>query len=136
MTDPNQGMSNESNGLWLPIIEYSVRTGISLSTIRRKIKSQSIPFRLDRGKYWLLLDSVSAGGEELPASGLGATSRDGVKGTLETSVKAVSDAFEYALKEKDDRIRTLEKKNRELEDRLDEMRLLVQVLEERFAVRY
>ena len=45
-----------SVGLWLPLTEYSVRSGVSLSTIRRKIKSNSIPFKLEKGKYLILFN--------------------------------------------------------------------------------
>ncbi len=48
---------NGSDGLWLPLIEYSVKSGVSLSTIRRKIKSNSIAFRARARKK-----SISAGG--------------------------------------------------------------------------
>jgi hypothetical protein len=54
----------------------------------------------------------------------------------EKAVKMVSDAFEHALKEKDERIRMLEKANKELGERLDELRTLVRILEDKFHVRY
>jgi hypothetical protein len=57
-------------------------------------------------------------------------------GFAERAVKMVSDAFEHALKEKEERIRMLEKVNHELEERLAELRTLVRVLEEKFHVRY
>src|SRR5580658_7010335 len=50
---------NESNGQWLPLIEYSVRSGVSLSTIRRKIKSNSIKYRLEKGRYLILFDDAN-----------------------------------------------------------------------------
>ena len=52
------------------------------------------------------------------------------------AVRMVSDAFEHAIREKEERIRLLEKRNRDLEDHLNELRLLVQVLEEKYEVRY
>ena len=36
---------------WLPIAEYAVETGISVSTIRRKIKKNRIKYRMDGGRY-------------------------------------------------------------------------------------
>jgi len=48
----------------------------------------------------------------------------------------VTDAYEHALHEKSERIKLLENRNKELEDRLNELRLLVQVLEEKYEVRY
>ncbi|MBX9768827.1 MAG: hypothetical protein K2X47_16260 [Bdellovibrionales bacterium] len=36
---------------WLPLFEYSAKYGISVSTLRRKIRQKSLVFRLDQGKY-------------------------------------------------------------------------------------
>jgi DNA-binding transcriptional MerR regulator len=155
----------ESDGLWLPLIEYSVRAGVSLSTIRRKIKTNSIPFRLEKGKYLILYSNGSETAskpslsmdqpmeserEEAPrrpqpptpirekksqSQNEGDSERWAVP-LIERSVKLVSEAFEKTLHEKDERIRLLEQRNQELEERLDELRLLVRVLEEKYEVRY
>ena len=134
----------ESNGNWLPITEFSVKSGMSLSTIRRKIKSNSIAYRLDKGKYFILFSSREVGDirpvetrnvlipakqpEKQPASVRSNPDED--------AFQMVSEAYEYALKEKDERIKLLEQKTKDLEERLQELRLLVQVLEERYEVRY
>jgi len=39
------------NDHWIPLVEFSVRTGISLSTLRRYIKSNKIPWKLVEGRY-------------------------------------------------------------------------------------
>lgn len=49
-----------SKEVWLPLLEYSVQTGVSMSTLRRHIKSQRIRFKIDDGKYWVPLDSSAA----------------------------------------------------------------------------
>ncbi|MBI4041891.1 MAG: hypothetical protein HY391_00280 [Deltaproteobacteria bacterium] len=36
---------------WLPIVEYAARTGVSISTVRRRIRSHQIVYRLQAGKY-------------------------------------------------------------------------------------
>ncbi len=38
---------------WLSIVEYSQQTGISISTIRRRIKSNKIDFQEIGGKYFI-----------------------------------------------------------------------------------
>lgn len=121
----------EGNGSWLPLIEYSVKTGVSLSTIRRKIKSNRIQYRLEKGRYLILLPDSDQTTSSLNTSTIPAEELE-----TDDSVRMVSEAFEFALREKDERIRSLEKRNRELEDRLNELRLLVQVLEEKYEVRY
>lgn len=129
----------EGNGTWLPLIEYSVKTGVSLSTIRRKIKSNSIPYRLEKGRYLILHAAVGHTPTlniSVPKTAETSTSPKEEVVEVEDSLRMVTDALEYALKEKEERIQLLERRNRELEDRLNELRLLVQVLEEKYEVRY
>lgn len=42
--------------MWLSLTEYSNKHNVSISTLRRKIKSTEVEFRLDEGKY-MILDS-------------------------------------------------------------------------------
>ncbi len=44
-------MNNQ--GDWLSIIDYSVQTGLSISTLRRRIKSGKIEFQEIGGKYFI-----------------------------------------------------------------------------------
>jgi len=130
---------NESDGQWLPLIEYSVKSGVSLSTIRRKIKSNRIPYRLEKGRYLILFDGsreVAAPAPVTKSTPAPRASLRVVEPTTDSSVRMVSDAFEHALKEKEERVRLLERRNKELEDRLKELQLLIRVLEEKYAVRY
>lgn len=147
---------NESSGTWLPLIEYSVKSGISLSTIRRKIKSNSIPYRLENGRYLILFQDKGNSNfrsNQLTSSvNLGhAPERTIPRPTLvdrhsqmarevdieaDESVHMLVDAFEHALKEKDERIQLLEKLVADLDERITELRLLVRVLEEKYEVRY
>ena len=132
-------MESETSEKWLPIIEYSVKTGVSLSTIRRKIKSNSIPYRLEKGKYFIQFGAVP--NEPVFAMPIVQTivskpAPPVAPKTPEDPVRMMTDAFEYALKEKEERIRLLERRNQDLESHLDELRLLVHVLEEKYEVRY
>ena len=43
---------------WLPITEYSLRNGISVSTIRRKIKNKSLEHKIENGKYFIMDDNA------------------------------------------------------------------------------
>ncbi len=43
---------------WLPLIEYSNKHQISVSTLRRRIKDNSILFKLEDGKYFIIDDAV------------------------------------------------------------------------------
>lgn len=43
---------------WVPLVEFSVRKGISLSTLRRYIKSNKIPWKLVEGRYLVMDDGT------------------------------------------------------------------------------
>ena len=41
---------------WVPLVEFSVQKGISLSTLRRYIKSNKIAWKLSEGRYLVMDD--------------------------------------------------------------------------------
>jgi len=41
---------------WIPLLEYAMKKGISLSTLRRYIKAKKVQYRLENGRYLLLDD--------------------------------------------------------------------------------
>jgi hypothetical protein len=51
--------SQSQNGGWLPLMVYAMRRGVSLSTLRRHIKSNKIQYRVENGRYLLFDDSAS-----------------------------------------------------------------------------
>ncbi|HUP55900.1 MAG TPA: hypothetical protein VM598_00505 [Bdellovibrionota bacterium] len=50
-------------GAWLPLMDYSMRKGVSLSTLRRHIKAGKVQFKVEEGRY-LLFDEEA---EQAPA---------------------------------------------------------------------
>ena len=182
MTHEGLQSASDANEAWLPIVEYSLKSGLSLSTIRRKIKTNSIPFRLEKGKYFILhseksnTSTINAPGTEpqwrqklpqtqsvelphayystpattsppttypshtMPSLFIPPGHRPEVDPNqiplIERAVRMVSDAFENTLKEKDERIRLLEERNRDIEERMAELQLLVKVLEEKYSIEY
>lgn len=42
-------------------MDYAMKTGTSLSTLRRHIKAKKIPFKIEEGRYLLLDRSVTPG---------------------------------------------------------------------------
>jgi len=148
---------NESNELWLPLTEYCFRSGISTSTIRRKIKSNSIQHRLQNGRYLILFSDENnraarllvANVAEEPKVTLGPLPSQMVvtKETksfqdeaalplVERTMKMVGNAFEKTIHEKADRIIQLEKSNAELEAQCSELKVLLRMLEEKYNIRY
>ena len=41
---------------WLTLQEYSYHKGVSISTLRRKIKNENIEYKLKQGRYFLKAD--------------------------------------------------------------------------------
>ncbi len=39
------------SGAWVPLMDYAIKTGVSLSTLRRHIKAGKIRFKTEHGKY-------------------------------------------------------------------------------------
>jgi predicted RNase H-like nuclease (RuvC/YqgF family) len=114
---------------------------LSLSTIRRKIKSNALPFRLEKGKYFILFtEPATQPAVQTPLAMAApvpfATPTTRSAPVEDASVQARFLAYERSLREKEERIRSLELANRELEQRLEELRILVKVLEEKYEVRY
>ncbi len=48
------GYSRGNKYMWIPLVDYSNKYSISVSTLRRRIKSKSLEFKLDGGKYFIL----------------------------------------------------------------------------------
>ena len=46
---------------WLPLTEYAHRSGMSISTLRRKIKANAIDYKMDEGRYLLKWDDEEGG---------------------------------------------------------------------------
>lgn len=44
---------------WLPLMDYSSKYKVSVSTLRRRIKAEDIKFRLDDGKYFIIDEPMS-----------------------------------------------------------------------------
>jgi hypothetical protein len=45
---------------WLPLAEYSIKHQVSISTLRRRIKTEDIQFRFDDGKYFIQDDQPAS----------------------------------------------------------------------------
>ena len=43
---------------WLPLTEYALRSGMSISTLRRKIKSNAISYKMEDGRYLIQSDDL------------------------------------------------------------------------------
>jgi hypothetical protein len=124
---------------WLPIIEYSIKTGISVSTIRRKIKNKGLKHRTENGKYLILdentdyeisLDKnnlLNIGSENRKFSTL--SNIDELIFFAEKSINRISELNKDVIKEKDRIIKVQENHIMKLSEQIDELKMLVSILE-------
>ena len=80
---------------WIPLVEFSVRKGISLSTLRRYIKSNKIPWILLEGRYLVLDDGTFTA----PRNHDPRASNSQPVDTMESRVKNIEQALNAANEE-------------------------------------
>lgn len=56
-----------SLGQWLALTDYSAKYKVSVSTLRRRIKTEDINFQLKDGKYFLIDEPMSAHQKHRPS---------------------------------------------------------------------
>jgi hypothetical protein len=44
---------------WMPLMDYAMKTGLSLSTLRRHIKAGKVRHKIENGRYLLWLEDDS-----------------------------------------------------------------------------
>jgi hypothetical protein len=47
-------------GEWIPLMDYAMKKGVSLSTLRRHIKANKIQYRVENGRYLLFVEPGDA----------------------------------------------------------------------------
>jgi hypothetical protein len=127
--------TTNSTNSWLPLAEYSMKHNVSISTLRRRIKTEDIRFRFDDGKYFILDEELkkSANTEEHRPS-LSSNVQHGVQTEIPTEVgesvitaanRLLADlkkAYTQILQEKEEQILSLREETMDL-------KTLIKVLE-------
>lgn len=113
----NSGMGRQkpTNGNWVPLMDYAMRKGVSLSTLRRQIKANKIEYRVESGRYLIWfegdLDSANSDGQ-VPAP----KARDF---STESSFKGRAEALEVEL--------------RKAQQEIAELKMLIALYEEKIS---
>ena len=113
-------MSNELTGEWVDLHTYSKKFGVSLSTLRRRIRAKSIEFKLMRGRYWLPDTEAVMSNAPLFSRGTNKAPSQNLKATQFASGTGA---------EGNERAQNLEQENRRLKAQIAELETLVGVLE-------
>jgi uncharacterized protein YlxW (UPF0749 family) len=104
------------HGGWIDLHSFASKYGISLSTLRRRIRSRSIEFKLEKGRYWLP-DTADV----MSLAPLFSRKTDDVVVPRQT-VRPRDLALEASVED-------LENENRKLKAQIAELQTLVRVLE-------
>jgi hypothetical protein len=114
---------------WLPLTEYAMRTGISISTIRRRIKSHTIAYKMEEGRYLIQADAFV---EKAETKDTGFVSEEPVKAILQANLNPISaPSSDLHWKAMEARVSGLAKKVEFLSEQLAEVKMLVKVFEEK-----
>lgn len=97
---------------WLPLNDYANRYKLSVSTVRRRIKSQKVQFKLDDGKYFILDDmdaqqnTVTTQAPETSSTNFAPTTAVGEVATLPMKLllEELKRAYLDSLQSKEDQI--------------------------------
>jgi hypothetical protein len=132
-------------GKCLSIVEFSSKHGISISTLRRKIKNKKIKYKIEDGKYYIFENekgtheySAEQAGEsnncdnsdDLALDDLGSTpSAEDVLTFAEKSISSITKFHQETVDEKDKRLALQEHLINQLKEEIEELRMLVRVLE-------
>lgn len=102
------------SGKWLTIQEFSNINNISISTIRRKIKSGKFKSKLVDGKYQIFNNDFSI---------------------EETSRPAFSCPALSTITQKDHELSALNEQNQSLRQEIEELKMLLKVLEQKTGIK-
>ena len=108
--------------MWLALLDYSHQFHVSLSTLRRRIKANSIKYKLEGGRYFIWADDV-------PSSEAASTNNERAPEVRQGAVGASSDYSRELLEEKEKRISLLEQHIRVLHQENEALQSLVKMLE-------
>ncbi|MEI6093272.1 MAG: hypothetical protein WCQ47_06275 [bacterium] len=124
---------------WLQITEYSLRKGISVSTIRRKIKSNTIKHKIENGKYFIMDDNLENNQEDfsfcintLGNTGNNKTCFTNIEDLItfaQHSIDAVTELNRGIIEEKDKIVKVQEDTIMHLREQIGELKMLIEVLE-------
>ena len=112
---------------WLPLIEYSLKSGVSTSTVRRRIKSKRIKYKLHEGRYYIFCDS-----EEIAEFETQNVSSKTLTETLELTKKALENVLQAsagAVNNRDEIVEDQARKIKLLEEEVQDLKTLVAILE-------
>lgn len=127
---------------WLPLTEFALRSGISISTLRRKIKSNSIAYKMEEGRYLIRCDEMDAelpeafSSSDAPAQeNLSTAALEETERQLREEIRRLADESALRSRAMDARIAGIAKKLEMFSEQMAEVKMLVKLFEEKLDQR-
>lgn len=134
-----------STNTWLPLNEYALRSGTSISTLRRKIKTNAIEYKMEEGRYLIRGDDLAfnepkttpfVSSDAAPAKKPSAEITSLVAAALEPSIEMLElkkqlDESALRIRALDARVSGLAKKLEFFSEQNAELKMLVKLFEEK-----
>jgi hypothetical protein len=114
-------MEDEVTGDWIPLMDFAARKGVSISTLRRYIKSNKMKYRVDDGRYLVWDDGKAL---ELGVGGKPSHIKDFARKTLSTDTVVLQE-----------QLREMEVELARAQEEIAELKTLVNLYEERINSR-
>lgn len=93
---------------WLSVVEYASYKKISMSTLRRRIKSNLVEFRLENGKYFIKAEAQSNLKSEIRDSSIESNKNSSLAAeTIQELMAELKRAYGLVLTEKESMIQQL-----------------------------
>ena len=105
-------------GDWVPLMDYAMKTGVSLSTLRRHIKANKIRYRVENGRYLLQLNSQTSGPVSLASH------------SAATSIPSSDSVEQQTVQQLHARIRKMSAELQKAQEEIAELKTLIAFYEE------
>jgi hypothetical protein len=119
------------NSHWLPITEYAQRRGISISTLRRKIKASELEFKMEDGRYLIRCDGEEALTNSEPHSFVSTDVSRLTRADVEAMIASANAANALQWRAIEARVAGLSKKLEMFSEQIAELNMLVKIFEEK-----
>ncbi len=114
---------------WIPLLEYAVKNSVSLSTLRRYIKTGRIQYQVQGGKYFILDFQL----HETPSTSLS------TRATTATSMDTARDAATATAQQNErlaltSRVESLERALQLTQEEVTDLKMLLAIYEEKINI--
>jgi hypothetical protein len=108
---------------WIPLMDYAMKKGVSLSTLRRHIKANKVQYRVENGRYLLFVEKSDPALANRAPSTSAAQASGGSHGASSTANKSVGRDDDFLVSQ-------LQIKLKKAQEEIAELKTLIAFYEE------